>query len=117
MTNTIIDIEGLKRIAAGDEKFVQEILTLYTERTANDLEELKVAADEKDWNTVQFIAHRMRSASVPLGAKNLLVFLKKAELNLKSGNPEGIESILDTIYSEAILAIQAAKDQLKPTSV
>lgn len=117
MTKSSIDIEGLKRIAAGDEKFIQEILTLYTERTANDLEELKVAADEKDWNAVQFLAHRMRSASVPLGAKDLLVFLKKAELNLKSGNPEGIELILESIHGEARMAIQAAKDQLKSTSV
>lgn len=117
MTNTSIDIEGLKRIAAGDEKFIQEILTLYTERTASDLEELKLAVDKKDWNAVQFLAHRMRSASVPLGAKNLLTFLKKAEMNLKSGNAEGIELILESINKEATMAIKAAKNQLKSTSV
>jgi HPt (histidine-containing phosphotransfer) domain-containing protein len=117
MTNTTIDIEGLKRIAAGDEKFVQEILTLYTERTTSDLKELKVASDQKDWNTVQFLTHRMRSASVPLGAKSLLTFLKKAELSLKSGNTEGIEGILESINAEAIMAIEAAKNQLKSTAV
>jgi HPt (histidine-containing phosphotransfer) domain-containing protein len=117
MTNTILDLEGLKRIAAGDDEFVQEILSLYTERTATDLKELKVATDKKDWNAVQFLAHRMRSAAVPLGAKALLVYLKKAELNLKNGNTDGIESILESIFSEAKMTIQAAKDQLNPSSV
>lgn len=117
MPEIIIDIEGLKKIAAGDDAFVTEILSLYSERTEKDIVELKAAHAEQNWPAVQFVVHRMRSAAVPLGIDGLLIALKKIELNLKQDILDGVNDLLNQVYQLSALAIENAKNELKTTSV
>lgn len=111
-----INIEGLRRLSGNDETFVSEILRLYTERAAADLEELQDARAMSDWGTVRFVVHRMRSAAVPLGLKNLVVLLKKVEMKLKEDEENNVESELDSIIAFTQSAIEDAKHQLTVTS-
>lgn len=117
MNNKLIDISGLKKIAGGDDAFVIEILTLFSERTQKDLEELAEAEKEENWDSIQFLVHRMRSAAVPLGIKDLLVYLKKIELNLKQGILDDIHGLLKSVYKLAATAVEEALHELKATSV
>jgi HPt (histidine-containing phosphotransfer) domain-containing protein len=116
MEYRIIDIEGLRRLSGNDEAFVTEILKLYKERASNDLDELKKAQENEDWNSVRFVVHRMRSASVSLGLKELTVLLKKVEMNLKKGVFTDLDKNLARIFEISNGAIKEAHRELKVTS-
>ncbi len=117
MVEKEIDIENLKAISNGDQAFFVEILKLYLERTSQDLEELQKAFNQKDYGTIQFIAHRMRSAAVPLGIKNLLIHLKKMELDLKGGKINYVDEDIARILDLARKALMEVSEELNSTSV
>ncbi|MFT5596316.1 MAG: HPt (histidine-containing phosphotransfer) domain-containing protein [Flammeovirgaceae bacterium] len=108
-----INVSGLKQLSGNDEAFVNDILKLYTERTSIDLSELKDARDEINWRKVRFVIHRMRSAAVPLGLKELVILLRKVENKLKAEELEGVLLELDQITKHSEEALQDAKRQLE----
>ena len=108
-----IDVNGLKQLSGNDVEFVNDILKLYTERTSIDLKELEDARDDSNWSKVRFIIHRMRSAAVPLGLKELVVLLRKVENKLKADELEGVIAELDLISKLSEEALQDAKRQLE----
>lgn len=112
METNKIDIEGLRRLSGNDEGFVTEILRLYVDHADKDIDELESARLVEDWGTVRFVVHRMRSAAVPLGLKNILVFLKKVEMKLKDEILDGVEMEVDEILSMTREAIDDAKHHL-----
>lgn len=113
MSSEFIDVEGLRRLSGNDNVFVSEILKLYTERTTSDLKELSQAYYGKDWNTVRFLVHRMRSSAVPLGLKNLVVLLKKVEMGIRDGKAiENVDNHVEEILTIAQLAIDDARVKL-----
>ncbi len=116
MSAEAIDIEGLKRLSGNDIAFVNEILKLYGERTTKDVEELRSAYDEKDWNAVRFVVHRMRSAAVPLGLKHLVVLLKRIEIALKNDEIQGIREQLEDVYATTSHVMRDAQEKLDMTS-
>jgi len=109
MHTEVIDIEGLKRLSGNDTGFVSEILRLYAERTAKDLSELQAARQIEDWNGVRFVVHRMRSAAVPLGLKELVVKLRRVENQLREENMQGVALQLDEILAIAGHALEDAR--------
>lgn len=112
METNKIDIEGLKRLSGNDEGFVTEILRLYSDRATKDMEELQSAQLLKDWGTIRFVVHRMRSAAVPLGLKNIVVILKKVEMKLKDEIVDGVESEVDEILTMTREAIDDSNNHL-----
>ncbi|MCZ4410418.1 Hpt domain-containing protein [Cryomorphaceae bacterium 1068] len=108
-----IDVNGLKQLSGNDEDFVNDILKLYAERTFIDLNELTDARNESNWSKVRFVIHRMRSAAVPLGLKELVVLLRKVENKLKANELDGVSSELDQITKHSEEALQDAKRQLE----
>ena len=108
-----IDVNGLKQLSGNDEDFVNDILKLYAERTLVDLNELKQARTEENWSMVRFVIHRMRSAAVPLGLKELVVLLRKVEDKLKAEQLDGVISELDQITQHSEEALQDAKRRLE----
>jgi HPt (histidine-containing phosphotransfer) domain-containing protein len=116
MKNQIIDIEGLKRLSGNDEAFISEILKLYTDRAGKDIDELEKARSIEDWSNVRFVVHRMRSAAVPLGLKDLVVLLKKVEMKLKDDSLDNVVEEIGQIIDITSHAIDDAQHQLDLTS-
>jgi len=108
-----IDVQGLKQLSGDDLDFVNDILKLYAERTSIDINELKDARDESNWSKVRFVIHRMRSAAVPLGLKELVILLRKVENKLKAEELEGVIVELDQITRHSEEALEDAKRQLE----
>jgi HPt (histidine-containing phosphotransfer) domain-containing protein len=108
-----IDVEGLKRLSGNDQAFVNDILKLYTERTESDLVELNEARTDENWNKVRFVVHRMRSAAVPLGLKELVIRLRKVENKLKANEVHHVAEDLDEIMNFSREALLDAKRRLQ----
>lgn len=108
----VIDVEGLRKMSGYDEDFVTEILKLYTERSSRDMEELTAARTKQDPKAVKFVVHRMRSAAVPLGLKELVILLKRVELALEADQDAVLNDELDKIEKITRAAIENARDQL-----
>lgn len=106
-------MQGLKQLSGDDLDFVNDILKLYAERTSIDINELKDARDESNWSKVRFVIHRMRSAAVPLGLKELVILLRKVENKLKAEELEGVIVELDQITRHSEEALEDAKRQLE----
>lgn len=109
MYSTKINIEGLRKLSGNDEAFVNEILKLYVERAGEDMDEIVQARNIDDWDTVRFVVHRMRSAAVPLGLKDLVVLLKKVEMKLKEDPENDVENELDSILDITRAAREEAR--------
>ncbi len=108
----VIDVEGLRRMSGYDEVFVSEILKLYTERSSKDLEELRAARESKAHRTIKFVVHRMRSAAVPLGLKELVILLKKVEMAIDADESTDLTVELDSIERITLTAVENARRQL-----
>lgn len=108
----VIDIEGLRRMSGNDEAFVTEILQLYSERAARDLSDLERAQASSDVASAKFVVHRMRSAAVPLGLKQLVVALKKVELALQHQFSTEVSEQLTHIMALTEQAITDASNRL-----
>ena len=112
----VIDVEGLRKMSGYDDSFVSEILKLFAERSAKDLDEVSAARKAGATNTVKFVVHRMRSAAVPLGLKELVVLLKKVELAIDDDETANLDKELDTIEKITREAIEHALLHLKVVS-
>ncbi len=116
MNANVIDIEGLRRLSGNDEAFVAEILKLFAERATKDTEELATAQKTNDWSTIRFVVHRMRSAAVPLGLKDLVILLKKVEMEIKEETFGNINSYLEQIFTITKMAVEDAQLQIQSAS-
>jgi HPt (histidine-containing phosphotransfer) domain-containing protein len=97
MNHSVLDLDGLRRLSGNDEAFIVEILELYSNRAQADIKELQEAHKSEDWDAIRFIVHRMRSSAIPLGLKDLVILLKRTELEVKAGNLARIPEFLSQI--------------------
>lgn len=108
-----IDVNGLLSLSGNDEKFVAEILTLYVKKASSDIEELKSAALDENWNKVAFVLHRMRSSATPLGLVDLQASLKALESDLKKNITDGASEALYRIIDRIKSTLKGAEIQLQ----
>ena len=112
----VIDVEGLRKMSGYDEVFVSEILKLFAERSTKDLEELGNARKSGSTNTIKFVVHRMRSAAVPLGLKELVILLRKVEMAIDNDESTDLTKELDAIEKITKQAIGNAQQHLNVIS-
>jgi len=108
-----IDVQGLKQLSGNDQEFILDVLKLYAERVSEDLSELKKAKESEDWTKARFVVHRMRSAAVPLGLKELIVLLRSTEDKIKKGKLQNVHEQIDQITKHSQEALDDAKNRLK----
>jgi len=79
------------REVMGDEweSFVQSLVDTFIETTPQQLDELKRALDERDWETLKRIAHTLKSSAATLGAEQLVNICVEIEAFVKKDDLEG----------------------------
>lgn len=106
--------EKLFEVSGNDSSFVLEILTLFAQTLKTEEIEIKAALSDKNWPTVQFIAHRLRSSAGAVGAKNIYVSCKKLEEYIRSGESNFQEIILlsENLFASCIFDLSEIKKEL-----
>ena len=56
----IYSLDKINEMAAGDEEFVQSVVTVFLEEVPQDLESLERAITEKDYESVYKLAHKIK---------------------------------------------------------
>lgn len=99
-------LEGM----GNDLALLKKILnTLLAKDLPTDLEELKKAHTENDWQTVERLAHRMKSGFLYCGVPRLV----KASVNLESCYKAGHMHLLEPLYQQLLLVIEETKQRIK----
>jgi HPt (histidine-containing phosphotransfer) domain-containing protein len=70
LNQPVFDIKPLLEISGDDRQFVIELLESYLKQTGTDIEAIEKSTAQGDAQAVKFAAHRLRSSSGAVGAKN-----------------------------------------------
>ncbi len=113
-----LQLEGLLELANGDMQFVTNMLTIFRNNFASDSKELFEGVDNKDWDRVRSMAHKMVPPCGHLGYTSVAGRLKRIENEVKEGaNAAKIQELADDIKrkSSGIIAeIDQKIDELDP---
>lgn len=107
-------IEDLLALSGNDTSFVIDVLNMFVETLKIEESEIKAALQEKNWATVQFIAHRLRSSAGSVGAKNIYVRCKELEQYIKSENckEEEIYLLAENLFASCIFDFSEIEKEL-----
>jgi HPt (histidine-containing phosphotransfer) domain-containing protein len=94
----VLDLSYLKSLSEGNNAFVREMLTIFSEDIPELMRQLKIAVDAEDWKRVGQLAHKYRSPLSLLRLHRLEEIMKTMEY--KVGEKILIEE-MNMLFSEA----------------
>ena len=106
--STIINLDYLRKLSRGDDKFIEEILVLFLKNTPLALKNMKNYYQQENWEDLMMEAHKIRPSFNFLGLKDLEDAAKKIEncasqkINLDQIGEaiNKIEKTIDLVYVE-----------------
>ena len=108
---SVIDLEYLRSLSKGDSAFEKNMIKSFSIQMPKELNELKMAIDQKNYKKIGSIAHNMKSTVSYMGLKQLTPLLQQIER--ESENEKGLTHINDNfilIDATCELAIREAWD-------
>jgi HPt (histidine-containing phosphotransfer) domain-containing protein len=88
---------------------LEDLLPTFIEDLPKDLKEIKEAFADKDYETVEKTAHRMKGGAVYIGVIRMKYACQYLERYWKSGEKE----LFPTLYKQAIEVIEETAEHLK----
>jgi PAS domain S-box-containing protein len=67
----LFDLSVLKGISKGSKETIDKMLTVFIEKTIEEMSQIKIAAENQNWHNITNIAHKMKPALAYLGMKLL----------------------------------------------
>ncbi len=67
----LIDLSYLKQLASGNNKFINEMITVFIEQTPLEIGNLEKHLNAQDWKSLRATAHKMKSSYSFMGIKEL----------------------------------------------
>lgn len=96
----LINLDNLKALSRNNESFIREILELYLANTPIDLEKMKEAVLDENWQTVRYFAHKLKSSSFSIGFEEGHRRLQEIEHLIKNKEDSArIPSLFQITYS------------------
>jgi HPt (histidine-containing phosphotransfer) domain-containing protein len=102
MKTETIDLEELKRLSNGDEKFFHEMLSIFINTTRQEMSAMSEGLAKKDWKRVSDGAHKIVPPCRHVGAMKLHDLLKNIERKARDEKEtEKIEGLINEAKEEA----------------
>ncbi|MGI9547652.1 MAG: Hpt domain-containing protein [Flavobacteriaceae bacterium] len=102
----IYNLDKINEMAAGDEDFVQSVISVFLEEVPIDLEALEVAIDKKDFDSVYQLAHKIKPNVDLLGMEQTRATALEIEtLGKSSENSDEIESKFPLLKKDVLQVI------------
>lgn len=95
-------LEGVKHMAHGDEKFFNELVSVFIHSTREGIMRMNEAYAEKNWMKIADYAHKTVPPCIHFDANHLVTTLKTIENNIRKNNStESVPFLLKQAASEA----------------
>ncbi len=108
------DLQELFELGNNESAFVKKMLQLFATNTRTHLSSMRKAANEKDWQTVGFTAHKIIPPTRHLGMNELVSLLKSIELDAQAN--QGLDSMpgrVREVGEELDQVIQAVEEDIE----
>jgi signal transduction histidine kinase/CheY-like chemotaxis protein len=79
LVSPVIDMTYLRSLSKGDEEFEKNMVRSFSQQVPEELNDLKMAIGQKDYEQVRAIAHKMKSTISYLGLQKLTPLLQQVE--------------------------------------
>ena len=106
-TGKLYDLTLIETISNNSPDFVNKMIVMFCDITVQDLEKLKDAATDNDWESVGQLAHKLKSTVGNMG----VTVLKDALLGLELRNAENpVELVNELDHKIALINAQLRAD-------
>jgi PAS domain S-box-containing protein len=107
----LYDLTMVQSVSGGDEGFIKKMVALFIETVPQNVQDLKKALQEENWEQVGKTAHKLKSTIDSMGIKSIRQEIRDVEANAKQ--LESLQTIpslvttIDTVIRECIGQLQA----------
>jgi len=107
----LYDLTMVQSVSGGDEGFIKKMVALFIETVPQNVQDLKKALQEENWEQVGKTAHKLKSTIDSMGIKSIRREIREVEANAKQ--LESLQTIpslvatIDTVIKECIGQLQA----------
>ena len=109
----IADLNYLKTMSGGDDKFIAEMIGLFREQVTEYKETMPELLEGKSYDALSKMAHKAKSSVAVMGMTEVAEILKELEILAHEGKePERYEEMIRTFIKQSELAL-AELDQQK----
>jgi len=106
----LYDLSMVQSVSGGDEGFIKKMVALFIETVPQNVQDLRKALQEENWDQVGKTAHKLKSTIDSMGIKSIRQEIRTVEANAKQKQSlQDIPSLVTTIES----VIQECIGQLK----
>ncbi len=90
-----INLSYLKQIADGNDSFIIEMIEMFLNKTPEALAEMKASFEQKNWDSLRQIAHRIKPSFAYIGLPETQKLLAEIEkLSEEANNPEKVDELM-----------------------
>jgi HPt (histidine-containing phosphotransfer) domain-containing protein len=107
----LYDLSMVHSVSGGDEGFIKKMVALFIETVPQNVNDLKKALQEENWDQVGKTAHKLKSTVDSMGIKSIRQEIRTVEANAKQ--KQSLEEIpalvatIDSVITECIGQLQA----------
>jgi len=106
------DLSYLRSISKGNSAFEQRMLAAFVEQSATDVQRLKNALQEKDWDTIYLIAHKMKPSLQFVGLVDLQPEILQLEMFARQkSNIDQVAETISNVSTVIGLAIEEIRQE------
>ena len=107
----LYDLTMVQSVSGGDEGFIKKMVALFIETVPQNVQDMKKALHEENWEQVGKTAHKLKSTIDSMGIKSIRREIREVEANAKQ--LESLQTIpslvatIDRVITECIGQLQA----------
>ncbi len=111
--NKLYDLNMIHSVSGGDGAFIKKMILLFIETVPQNVQELVDATQQKNWEHVSKMAHKLKSTIDSMGIRSIHDQIRAVEMNAK--NKEQLERMPDMVRqveSVVSLCIRQLREEL-----
>jgi CheY-like chemotaxis protein/HPt (histidine-containing phosphotransfer) domain-containing protein len=111
--NTLYDLTMIRSVSGGDQAFIKKMILLFIETVPQNVQELVGAMNQKNWEQVSKMAHKLKSTIDSMGIRSLHDQIRTVELNAKNREQlEKLPAMIDQVESVVAVCIQQLRKEV-----
>jgi PAS domain S-box-containing protein len=100
----LYDLSGLRKASRGNEAFVEKMINLFIQTIPDSVKKMKIALDEKDFETLRAIAHRIKPSLNDMRIDDLKYVIRQIEY-LATDEPQSNQLPILLQKTERVLSL------------